>query len=187
MNRRSVFSALRFNSAIRCSNRFGCLRAGGCDRVVECHSLAGAADNLSTGTSPLSFGLRIGLAMVGRGTSDKSALAAMRHFTKLRWEREEAPITWCNTGFFAGDRPTVDELLDEAANADVDTIVVQPHLLFEGELMEQLRQKVDDRRQADSGKKWLVAMPLGSDSALAAVFLEPAIKKIREIEASGDH
>lgn len=180
-------SALRFDSAARCSNQFGCLRAGGCDRVVECQGLEGVADKLSTETSTSGIESRIGLAMVGRGTSDESALASMRHFTKLRWERNKAIVAWCNTGFFAGGRPTVDELLDEAATADVDTMVVQPHLLFEGELMEQLRQKVDARRKVCPGKKWLVAMPLGSDSALAAVFLEAAIKKIREIKAVGDH
>ena len=124
--------------------------------------------------------------MIGRGTSDQTALDAMRHFSKLRIEGSEVPIQGSGTGFFAGGRPTVDELLGAAESSGVKTVVVQPHLLFEGELIEQLRQKVETLRIRNPSQRWLVTMPLGSDTALAETFLALATGKTREIAAIGD-
>jgi hypothetical protein len=63
---------------------------------------------------------------------------------------------------------------------------VQAHLLFEGELIEQLRQKVETLRIRNPSQRWLVTMPLGSDTALAETFLALATEKVREIAVIGD-
>jgi sirohydrochlorin cobaltochelatase len=112
---------------------------------------------------------RIGLAMVGRGTSDVSALEQMRQLTDLRVQR--TPVAWFDTGFFAGGRPSVDELLAAASRSDCDTIIVQPHLLFEGELMDQLRHKVRALRSDFPEKSWWITRSLGADPQLADVFV----------------
>jgi sirohydrochlorin cobaltochelatase len=114
----------------------------------------------------------IGLAMVGRGTSDVAALEHMRELTRL--VAIQRPICWQATGFFAGGSPNVDELLDQAAASACDTILVQPHLLFEGELMDQLRTKLRDRSSRHAPQRWLLARTLGADPGLARVFLELA-------------
>jgi sirohydrochlorin cobaltochelatase len=114
----------------------------------------------------------IGLAMVGRGTSDVSALEHMRELTRLVAARRS--IVWHETGFFAGGSPNVDELLDQAAATACDTILVQPHLLFEGELMDQLRVKLRDRAARHAPQRWLLARTLGADPGLARVFLDLA-------------
>jgi sirohydrochlorin cobaltochelatase len=118
----------------------------------------------------------IGLAMVGRGTSDLAALAHMRQLTQLRVAEMDAKRF--ETGFFAGGEPDVDTLLEQAARWDCDTIIVQPHLLFEGELIEQLRGKVYEMQQDHPDRRWLIARTLGADPKLAEVFLELAAEQI---------
>ena len=118
----------------------------------------------------------IGLAMVGRGTSDLAALAHMRQLTQLRVAEMDAKRF--ETGFFAGGEPDVDTLLEQASRWDCDTIIVQPHLLFEGELIEQLRGKVYEMQQDHPDRRWLIARTLGADPKLAEVFLELAAEQI---------
>ena len=131
---------------------------------------------------------RVALAMVGRGTSDPEALAHMRRFTDL--VAEQRSLAWVSTGFFAGGVPSVDELLAQAAalrpadpsdpisssefstNPTCDTVVIQPHLLFEGELMDQLRARVQRCRQESPDRQWVLARCLGADEGLAGVFIE---------------
>ncbi len=112
----------------------------------------------------------VAMAMVGRGTSDRSALERMRELTRLRCE--ETTVAWNQTGFFAGGSPTVDELLDQAAESGCQTIVVQPHLLFEGELMDQLRAKVLNQTQRFPQQQWRLAPHLGASDELAKVFVD---------------
>ena len=119
---------------------------------------------------------RIGLAMVGRGTSDQLALSHMRQLTALKVAG--LSTVRYQTGFFAGGIPNVDELLNEAADWDCDTVVVQPHLLFEGELMEQLRNKVLQCQLRFPVKQWLIARTLGADPMLADVFLDLACQQL---------
>ncbi|MFO0380750.1 MAG: sirohydrochlorin chelatase [Pirellula sp.] len=114
-------------------------------------------------------GLRIGLAMVGRGTSDPVARGHMLELTRLRVE--STPVSWQQTGFFAGGEVDVDQLLEAAALADCDVVVVQPHLLFEGELMNKLRSKLQAMRSRFPGKTWWLAGCLGADPSLADVFV----------------
>lgn len=117
---------------------------------------------------------RIGLAMVGRGTSEQAALDHMRRLTELRVSNPNTSVVVHETGFFAGGKPNVDELLDQAAGWDCDTVLVQAHLLFEGDLIQQLRNKVLERRDKNPDKQWFVSRTLGADPMLAQVFLDLA-------------
>ncbi len=119
---------------------------------------------------------RIGLAMVGRGTSDPAALAHMRELTELKIA--QLPAVSYQTGFFAGGEPNVDGLLEEATTWNCNTIIVQPHLLFEGELIEQLRRKVLQCQARSPKQQWLIARTLGADPKLAEVFLELAHERL---------
>lgn len=103
----------------------------------------------------------VALVMIGRGTSQAEARDAMRRFVDLECQRY--PVAWSAVGFFAGDEITVEKALDQAARqSQSNTIVVQPHLLFEGELSEQLREYVVRYQATYPEKKWLLAKPLGS-------------------------
>ncbi len=119
---------------------------------------------------------RIGLAMVGRGTSDQEALTHMRQLTELKVS--QLSVIQYQTGFFAGGQPDVDGLLVEASQWECESVLVQPHLLFEGELIEQLRYKVLQCQLRYREKQWLIARTLGADPKLADVFLELAREEI---------
>ena len=136
---------------------------------VQCSSGKCEGQSISMG--------RIGLAMVGRGTSDQQALAHMRQLTELKVA--QLLTVRYQTGFFAGGKPNVDELLEEAADWECDTVVVQPHLLFEGELIEQLRVKVLQCQLRFPNKQWLIARTLGADLMLADVFLDLACEQLK--------
>ena len=162
-----ALSEFRFSEALRCRNLGGCLTAGGCSQVSECLV---STMNRDRSTNLFDDGDKIGLAMVGRGTSDPIALEHMRRFTALRVENSKIPVSWVQTGFFAGGEPKVDQLLKNAASSNCTTIVVQPHLLFEGELIRQLREKVELYQQNSTNCRWLVTPTLGADPNLAKAF-----------------
>jgi sirohydrochlorin cobaltochelatase len=177
----------RFIAALRCRNRKGCLRASACDIATQCMGgflPAGQSVKPVVGGLENQQNLRVGLAMVGRGTSDLVARGHMLELTRLRFEASPVPISWVQTGFFAGGSPTVEELLKEAEASDCETIVVQPHLLFEGQLSVQLREMVDEYRRAGSKKRWLVAPTLGADPQLADTFLALGLKSILSISSN---
>lgn len=179
-------SKTRFEEVVRLPNNSVCPEGGCADgssprtrcRVYQecperCTLLKWLEGRHSASAHP--FG-KIALAMVGRGTSDVSALEHMRELTRLRVQlakngTEPDGVQWSETGFFAGGSPTLDELLDGASQSGCDSVIVQPHLLFEGELMDQLREKVRTRRENGSGPAWWVTRSLGADPKLAEVFV----------------
>lgn len=107
----------------------------------------------------------IGLAMIGRGSRSAAATAKMRLFAQRR--RHFTPVAALETGFIYAQEPKVDEVLQRLSQSQHSTIVIQPHLLFEGELIEQLRQQVAQYQSANTEKKWIVTGTLGTDIALA--------------------
>ena len=144
-----------------------CCPMNACARV-QCSTVSCEGQSIALG--------RIGLAMVGRGTSDQQALAQMRQFTELKVA--QLTLVRYQTGFFAGGIPNVDELLEQASTWECDTVLIQPHLLFEGELIEQLRNKVLQCQLRFPDKQWLISRTLGADPKLADVFLEMAREQL---------
>lgn len=108
---------------------------------------------------------RIGLALIGRGSSSDEATEQMRQFARLR--REITPVAELVTGFVVAQIPTVEQCLQQLAASACSTVVIQPHLLFEGELIEQLRQQVAEYAERYPKQRWVVAQTLGTDIALA--------------------
>jgi sirohydrochlorin cobaltochelatase len=76
------------------------------------------------------------LILVGRGSSDAEAIAAMKRFAELRARR--TPVGKAEVCFVAVAKPMLDEMLERAARSDFRLIVVQPHLLFAGEVLEEI-------------------------------------------------
>ena len=161
-------SSSRYDEVIALGRGVAC-PAGACARV---HCVSGGCEGRGRTLG------RVGLAMVGRGTSDLIALDHMRRLTELHVDG--LSITDYETGFFAGGTPSVDALFSQAARWDCDTVIVQPHLLFEGELVEQLRMKLLACQKSQPERLWLIARPLGADPKLAEVFLDLAHDKILE-------
>lgn len=120
----------------------------------------------------------VAFALIGRGSSSEDATSAMLQFAELR--SQATRCNWSSVGFIHAQRPTVDEALDGLAATGLPLLVVQPHLLFEGELVEELRQEVEYRQSFSTSQKWIVANTLGAgvergDSRLAAALCKLAI------------
>jgi sirohydrochlorin cobaltochelatase len=106
------------------------------------------------------------LILVGRGSSDTSAQADLQRFAQLRAEQLlGVQVQAC---FYALAEPRLGATLASAANSDAGRVVVQPHLLFEGEvrqgiaaLAEKYAVRAADRQQ------WLLCEPLGPHRLLA--------------------
>ena len=112
------------------------------------------------------------LLIVGRGSYEAEANAEFARFARLRWERE--PVGWLETCFVAMTRPTLDEGLRMAASMPFERIVVQPHLLFPGELMHGIRAAVGAARERAPDRQWIVTEPLGADELLVRALLSQA-------------
>lgn len=110
------------------------------------------------------------LVFVGRGGSDLDARAEMHHFVAQRLQ--VTPVGHCVTGFLAGPGPTLQESLDAAMASGASTIVVQPHLLFQGRLVREVRRVVEQRAAARPDLVWRLAEHLGPADEIVNVLLE---------------
>lgn len=141
----------------------------------------------------------IALAMIARGSSSDAAAAAMCELARRRTQL--TPVSEVRVGYVAVRRPNVAETLDWLASTSASLLVVQPHLLFEGEVMQSLRAAVDQRRSADASavaigtsprpRVWAVCQPLGSkvddfqDDRLARVLAQLVAEALLAYRSSG--
>jgi sirohydrochlorin cobaltochelatase len=90
------------------------------------------------------------LLLVGRGSRDPEAIAATHEYASLM--RDGLPPLALRVAFVAMAAPRVDNVANELSQADFRQVVVQPHLLFHGELYESLAALVSSRSRA--GQAW---------------------------------
>lgn len=112
------------------------------------------------------------LLLVGRGSRDPRATEEMLQFADLR--RQGTTVGTVETCFTAMERPLLTEMLPEVARRPVRRIVVQPHLLFSGYLIRQIRSVVEQARDTWSEIDWILTEPLGGDPELAEAVVEIA-------------
>lgn len=105
------------------------------------------------------------LLMVGRGSTDADANSELARFTRLRWEAR--PVGWHETCFAALTEPRLDRAMAMAAQLPFRRVVVQPHLLFQGELLRGIRQTVETQARRWPEIDWVAAEHLGPDELLA--------------------
>lgn len=104
------------------------------------------------------------LLMVGRGSRDPSANAEMASYARLVFEQKS--VGWLEVCFTAMAEPSLARGLEFAAATRFAQIVVQPHLLFQGELLERVRASVTELARQGT-KSWLLTEHLGVDDLLA--------------------
>jgi sirohydrochlorin cobaltochelatase len=121
---------------------------------------------------------RMCLVLVGRGSNDDQATAEMHHLAALRQAR--LPQVTVRVAFVAMAKPSVDQVLSEVADQSFGNVIVQPHLLFPGELLENLGQDIERRRQADGGTKWRLTQPLAADIGQAGPADELLVQAVLE-------
>ena len=106
------------------------------------------------------------LIMVGRGSLDAEALRETRRFVDLR--RERTPVAMARTCFLALAQPSLAETLAEAGGLAYDAIVVQPHLLFSGELLTTVRRQVEEASDRFPWHEWRLCRHLGAEPEVVA-------------------
>lgn len=114
------------------------------------------------------------LLMVGRGSSDATANAEMARFTRLRWEARR--VGWHETCFAALAEPSLERAMDVIARLPYRRVVVQPHLLFQGELLRGIRHTVETHARRWPQVESIVAGHLGPDEAIAEAVVERFVR-----------
>jgi len=112
------------------------------------------------------------LLLVGRGSREPAANAEMFRFARLRFEKTQ--VGWVEICFTALTEPSVDRGLEIAAALPFGRVVVQPHLLFDGELLRRIQGRVEAVGRADPQRKWVVTQPLGPHQLLTDAVIELA-------------
>lgn len=117
--------------------------------------------------------------LVGRGSSSLNAAAKMREFCRLR--QQWTPVREATTAFIYGQSPSVLEAFQAAADSDAPLVVVQPHLLFQGLLLDELTEKVHEFAERNPHQRWLITQPLGADQKLAELLAQVARNSLLEL------
>jgi sirohydrochlorin ferrochelatase len=103
--------------------------------------------------------------LVGRGSSDPAAIADLNAFAAERALRES--FVRFGVCLVAAARPTLAEGLATAAMAEVKRIIVQPHLLFRGAVLDEIVAAVADWRVRKPGIEWVTTAHLGPAQEVA--------------------
>jgi sirohydrochlorin cobaltochelatase len=119
------------------------------------------------------------LLLVGRGSRDEPATQKMWEFKACR--AEQGGATEVRVAFMAMAAPAIREALTQAASEGWPRIVIQPHLLFQGELLEELKRLVEEFAHRHPRQRWrLVAhLAAGIGSGGDADALLPAAVRTR--------
>ena len=109
---------------------------------------------------------RTAVIMVGRGSHDPCAQADMRVLTAVvRYRLAVAEVT---TAFYAMANPKLPAVIDTvAATGRFDTIIVYPHLLFEGRLHQAIVRQTNEAAERCSAITFKTANYLGPEPLVA--------------------
>ncbi|MGD9720315.1 MAG: sirohydrochlorin chelatase [Pirellulales bacterium] len=112
------------------------------------------------------------LLLVGRGSRDADATAEMHTLAQLR--QAAAPLVKVRVAFMAMADPPLEPMLDELVAAGLRRVIIQPHLLFAGELLARLGAIVNRYRDRYPKTQWLIAAHLGPAEGVVDAILDRA-------------
>ena len=98
------------------------------------------------------------LLLVGRGSHDEGATAEMREFAVLRQQPLQSERV--EVAFLAMARPLLAEQLAVVARHGYRRVIVQPHLLFCGELVDSIERQVAEMKGRYPETEWITTRPL---------------------------
>jgi len=119
------------------------------------------------------------LVMVGRGSRDEDATAEMFSFARQRGER--SPVDPVETCFVAMAEPPLGDCLERMAASDFRRVVIQPHLLFGGQLLARISDIVVQFARRHPDTEWVVARHLGPHALLDAAIVDVVTTELRDI------
>jgi sirohydrochlorin ferrochelatase len=112
------------------------------------------------------------LMMVGRGSHSAAATVEMGRFLELR--RRLTPVAYAQACFLSMAEPGLESALEQAAASGARRIIVQPHLLFAGVLVDRVAQTVALFSERFEDLHWLTSGHLGPSARLAESILDRA-------------
>ncbi|MBI3838860.1 MAG: sirohydrochlorin chelatase [Planctomycetia bacterium] len=112
------------------------------------------------------------LVMVGRGSRDSQATAEMFRFVELR--RQLTPVADARACFVAMAAPSIESILAQVIESAAKRVVVQPHLLFGGVLLDRIGEIVERRARQYPQKQWITTQHLGLSRLIARAILDRA-------------
>jgi sirohydrochlorin cobaltochelatase len=144
--------------------------AFGCHRLIVELAAARLVEALAAGgiTTPESR-RDVLLVAVGRGSRDEQATAEMHRLAAIVAER--TGVGGVEVGFLAMAKPRAEEVLRRAGGGPRH-VAVLPHLLFHGELLEELGRQVAARAAGGCRRRWLMADVLAADLLSGGVAAE---------------
>lgn len=110
------------------------------------------------------------LLVVGRGSLDAQATADMQHYAKML--ADWLAIARHYVAFIAMAEPSLGSALDEISRESSGPLVVQPHLLFHGELLRELSARVAEFSCLHPDLCVQLAAHLGPSPLLAEALVE---------------
>ena len=114
---------------------------------------------------------RTAVVIVGRGSYDPCAQADMRVLGELINHRLH--VSRVETAFFAMANPKLPEVIDGiASGGDCDAVVVQPHLLFSGRLLEAIGRQCEEAEARHPGLRVVCSGCLGPEPLVAAAIAD---------------
>jgi sirohydrochlorin cobaltochelatase len=106
------------------------------------------------------------IVMVGRGSYDPCAQADMKLLT--HWVGGQRSVSTVVTSFYAMAEPKLPNVLRQVASRPtVRSIIVQPHLLFEGALYQSIIQQTHEAANAFPDKQFVISDYLGPEQEVA--------------------
>ncbi len=127
-----------------------------------------AVERIEAALADLSAGPQAtALVTVGRGSYDPCAQADMRMLGALIGHR--LPVARTETAFYAMAEPRLPEVLDRlAAQPAIEAVLVQPHLLFQGQVRDAVARQVDEAAERHPRLAFRTLPHLGPDRRVAA-------------------
>lgn len=114
------------------------------------------------------------LLLIGRGSRDAKATADMRQLGALLHQR--LCIGQTQVGFLAMAEPSAQDVIQATLKSSYRQVVVQPHLLFHGELLDRLQAYVEAAAASAPAKSWRLSRVLGEETGSLAYILLQGIR-----------
>jgi sirohydrochlorin cobaltochelatase len=116
------------------------------------------------------------IVLVGRGSLDPNANASLFYQGRRLWERRKGSLPLYS--FISVTQPRLSELLEDLPPAGQDRLILLPYFLFEGVLMDRIRNLGSDyRNKKGFSGEVIVTAPFGDHPA----FLDHVADRIRRL------
>ena len=128
----------------------------------------------AAGDRPAAVDDSVALVMVGRGSYDPCAQADMRVLGEVVARR--CGIRQHAVGFYAMADPKLPDVLDQVAGRrGIRSVIVQPHLLFQGRLYDAIGRQVDEASRRHRGVAFTLGGYLGPSNEVADALIRRAV------------